>query len=73
MGQWTDNAVEVLKELYVETDIPSDTLIKKKEFLLEFTSKLNSKLPDQRDFTSEEAASQLLKIRKKGDLPTIRT
>jgi endonuclease V-like protein UPF0215 family len=73
MAEWTSEAVEKLKELYVETDIPSDSLIKKKDDLEKFTSALNSRLPDDEDFTSEEVATELLRVRKSGSLPPIRT
>ena len=71
MPEWIGDTIEELKKLYIETDIPSDTLIKDKTALLKFTSTLNSKC--QEDFSPEEVAGQLFKIRKKGDLPTIRS
>ncbi|MBW8001174.1 MAG: hypothetical protein FVQ80_04035 [Planctomycetes bacterium] len=73
MAEWTSEIEEELKKLYVETDIPSDTLIKSKENLSRFTSTLNSKLTDHDGFTQEEVAGKLLKIRKTGNLPTIRS
>ena len=73
MGEWTSDAIEELKKLYVETDIPSDALIKSKDALSKFTSTLNSRLADQNSLSSEEVAGELLRIRKSGNLPTIRS
>ena len=73
MAEWTNEATGELKRLYVETDIPSDTLIKKKDAISKFTSALNSRLGNQDGFTAEEVASKLFKIRKSGKLPTIRS
>jgi len=73
MREWTSNAIEELKNLYVETDAPSDTLIKSKDALSKFTSTLNLRLAAQKDFSSEEVAGELLRIRKSGNLPTIRS
>ena len=69
---WSNEAVEALKEQYVETDIPSDTLIKCKKSMLIFTQNLNSKLANEH-FLEEEVASKLLRLRKSGKLPTLRS
>lgn len=69
---WSINAVEILKNLYIQTDIPSDTLIKCKESLSKFTITLNSQLSDE-SFPEEEVASKLLRLRKSGKLPTLRS
>ncbi len=73
MANWENDATEELKKLYVETDVPSDTLIKNKEALSKFTAIINSRLTNYDDFTQEEVAGELLRIRKKGNLPTIRS
>ncbi len=73
MAEWTIETEEELKKLYVEIDIPSDTLIKNKDSLSKFTSTLNSRLVDHDGFAQEEVAGKLFKIRKTGKLPTIRS
>ena len=73
MAEWTDFAVEELGKLYVETDVPSDSLIKDKNLLSNFTVTLNSRLGNDDDFNIEEVATKLLQIRKSGKLPTIRS
>lgn len=66
---WSEKSIEKLKKLYVETNITSDTLIKKKDLLSEFTQQLNSALT--KNFF-EEVASKLLTLRKSKKLPTLR-
>ena len=67
---WTEESIEELKKLYIETDIPSDTLIKESDSLASFTCELNARL--LKSFTKEDVATKLLSVRKKGNLPTIR-
>lgn len=72
MSNWNTVAVEVLVNLYVETNIPSDPLIKDYSVLCGFTATLNSRLDSQENFTTEEVASKLMSIRKAGRLPRLR-
>lgn len=72
MGTWNSPEIEAIKDLYVETDIPSDTLIKDKAALVKFTSQLNARLSGEGVFNEEEVAGQLLNLRKSGHLPRIR-
>ena len=72
MTEWDSTAIEALKNLYIETDIPSDPLIKDKTALMNFTSVLNSRLSGANNFNEEEVASELFSLRKSGNLPRIR-
>jgi len=72
MTQCNFNEEEVLKNLYVEFDIPSDSLIKDKDSLSKFTTTFNERLPNAPGFTDEEVATKLLRVRKSGNLPRIR-
>ncbi|MCK5000928.1 MAG: hypothetical protein KAS23_15405 [Anaerohalosphaera sp.] len=70
MAIMNQKEIDVMKDLYVDTDIPSDSLIKQKDKLEVFTDKLNRSLSSK--FKDEEVATELLRIRKKGELPKIR-
>ena len=72
MAEWTTESREELKKLYVQTNVTSDELIKDKEMLSEFTKALNSNLLCSH-FTDEQVAGEILRIRKTGKLPRIRT
>jgi hypothetical protein len=72
MSNWSTESVEELKKLYVENDMTSDRLIKDSIALSQFAAKLNSRLSLPNGFSSEEIATELLKIRKSGKLPRIR-
>ena len=72
MGTWNNPEIEALKDLYVETDMPSDNLIKDKTAMADFTSQLNAKLSLPEAFIQKEVADQLLRLRKSGKLPRIR-
>lgn len=69
---WNNSAVESLKELYVEFDIPSDTLIADENKLIQFTKELISRASELEGIDKKEVATKLLKVRKSGKLPTIR-
>ncbi len=73
MLKWEYETTEELKKLYIETDIPSDTLIKDKKGLSDFTQTLNTRLSNMEDFAEEEVATKLLSLRKSGKLPRLRT
>ena len=72
MVKWEYETTEELKKLYIETDTPSDTLIKDKKGLSDFTQTLNTRLSNMEDFAEEEVASKLLSLRKSGKLPRLR-
>ena len=72
MVKWEYETTEELKRLYIETDTPSDTLIKDKKGLSDFTQTLNTRLSNMEDFAEEEVASKLLSLRKSGKLPRLR-
>ena len=69
---WSSSAVESLKELYVEFDVPSDSLIADEDKLIEFTNELASRAPELGSVSPKEVANKLFKVRKSGKLPTIR-
>ena len=73
MGEWTTEAREQLSKLYVEINITSDELIKDKDALIGFAASLNSSLSCPNEFTSEQVAGEILRMRKKGKLPRIRS
>ena len=72
MEKWDVEQIEELKNLYIETDIPSDSLIKDKTALANFTKRLNLKFGNNNNFTEEEIADKLLSLRKSANLPRIR-
>ena len=72
MKIWSSTEIEQLKVLYVENDIPSDSLIKDKVKLSKFTIKLNSRLSKTEVFDEKDVADQLLRLRKNAKLPRIR-
>lgn len=72
MGEWTGDAVEELKKLYIETDVPSDQLVKDKNALDEFVAAFNTRVASEDEFSSKEVADQLFKLRKASKLPRIR-
>jgi len=72
MGEWSNNEIEKLKSLYQETNVPSDQLVKKKSVLDSFTSSFNDCIGTNVEFTPEEIADRLFKLRKSGKLPRIR-
>ncbi len=73
MAEWDNTAIEELKNLYIETDIPSDPLIKDKAALINFTENLNSRLASKPNYSDEDVAGMLFKLRKKANLPKIRS
>lgn len=73
MGKWGNNEIEELKRFYKENNVPSDQLIKVKSTLDNFTAKFNERFNPCQDFSSEEIADRLLKLRKSGKLPRIRS
>lgn len=72
MEKWNADIIEHLKQLYIETDVPSDQLIADNALLTRFTNQFNEKIEAPGNFTNEEVAQKLLRIRKSGQLPTIR-
>ena len=72
MGNWTETQTRELKDLYVEVNVPSDQLLKDKTALGTFVRTFNSRLDGKAEFTAEEIASKLLRLRKSGKLPRIR-
>jgi hypothetical protein len=72
MGNWTETQTRELKDLYVEANVPSDQLLKDKTTLDTFVRTFNSRLDGNAEFTAEEMASKLLRLRKSGKLPRIR-
>ena len=73
MGKWSNNEIEELKKFYKENNLPSDQLVKVKSVLDNFTAKFNARFSPSLDFTSEEIADRLFKLRKSGKLPRIRS
>lgn len=72
MGNWGIKETEMLITLYKENDIPSDQLIKNKQWLNKFVETLNQKVGPGKSYTDEEVASEILALRKKKKLPRIR-
>ncbi len=72
MAEWDNYSREKLIELYVKNNIPSDPLIAQKEMLGTFTNKLNKLIEGDVEFTAEEVAKELLRVRKNAKLPRIR-
>ena len=68
---WASNEIESLKSVYVETDVPSDALIKNRDALEDFTAS-NERIGVSGRFTPEEVAGELLRLRKGGSLPRLR-
>jgi len=73
MGKWCNSEIEELKKFYKENNLPSDQLVKAKSALDIFTAKFNERFSPCKDFTSEEIADRLFKLRKSGKLPRIRS
>ena len=73
MAKWSNNEIEELKSFYKENSVPSDQLVKVKSVLDNFTAKFNERFSPCPDFTSEEVADRLFKLRKSGKLPRIRS
>ena len=73
MAKWSNNEIEELKSFYKENNIPSDQLVKVKSVLDKFTDKFNERFSPCQDFTSDEIADRLFKLRKSGKLPRIRS
>ena len=73
MVTWKSVETETLKKLYVENDVPSDRLIKSSKNLARFTGTFNQHLDNKSDFTEEQVADKLLKLRKSGKLPRLRS
>ena len=72
MRNWEESQVEVLFNLYVENDMPSDQLISEENALNDFVSKLNERIGNPDYFSNEDVAQKLLGFRKAGKLPRIR-
>ncbi len=72
MEKWNSWSTDVLKKLYVETDVPSDGLIADETMMASFTNNLNKLIEGDVEFTAEEVAKELLRVRKSGKLPRIR-
>jgi hypothetical protein len=73
MGKWQNDKIEKLKLHYKQFNVPSDQIIKDQEVLEKFTSWFNAKFTPQDEFTPKEVAGQLLRLRKAGKLPRLRT
>ncbi|MFH1370791.1 MAG: hypothetical protein ABII09_05840 [Planctomycetota bacterium] len=72
MKKWNENDIEKLKLYYTQFNTPSDQIIKGKDTLGKFTEGFNEKFSPNIQFTPEDVADQLLKLRKSGKLPRIR-
>jgi len=72
MEKWTEHDIAKLKLHYKQFNIPSDQILKEREVLENFTEWFNAKFSPNNQFTPEDVADQLLKIRKSGKLPRIR-
>jgi 5'-deoxynucleotidase YfbR-like HD superfamily hydrolase len=72
MTKWNENDIEKLKLYYTQFNTPSDQIIKEKDTLGKFTEWFNEKFAPNNQFSPEDVADQLLKLRKSGKLPRIR-
>jgi hypothetical protein len=70
MEKWGSTEIETLNRLYEENNVPSDQLVKDKNTLGRFVGDLNQHAG--KNYTDQEAADQLFKLRKSGKLPRIR-
>jgi hypothetical protein len=73
MGKWQNDKIEKLKLHYKQFNLPSDQIIKDQEVLENFTSWFNTKFVKDEHFNRKEVADQLLRLRKAGNLPRLRT
>ena len=73
MAKWSQEAVELLKQLYKNNGVPSDELLKDPAKLEDLRNSLNQTLSSEGHFSSKEVADRLLKIRKSGKLPRLRS
>ena len=71
MENWGENEIEKLKLFYTQFNVPSDQIVKDKNVLEKFTSRFNTETDNK--FSPKEIADQLFRIRKSGNLPTIRS
>ena len=72
MKNWNEREIEKLKLHYKQFNVPSDQVVKEKDILEKFTEWFNTKYVTDKQFSSEEVAEQLFKLRKSGKLPRIR-
>ncbi|MGD9109380.1 MAG: hypothetical protein PVG93_00435 [Phycisphaerales bacterium] len=72
MGNWGVAETEQLKELYKESNTPSDQSVKDKKALEEFVERLNQSIDGEINFTIQEVADKLFSLRKAGKLPRLR-
>ena len=70
MENWGENEIEKLKLFYKQFNVPSDQIVKDKNVLEKFTSRFSTETNNK--FSPKEVADQLFRIRKSGNLPTIR-
>jgi hypothetical protein len=70
MQKWDQNSIDALKKFYRRYNLPSDSVIKDPQKIEDFTNKFN--LENGYSFTQKEVADQILRIRKKGELPKLR-
>lgn len=73
MANWREQEIEKLKLHYRQFNIPSDQIIKDKDVLDRFTEWFNAKFTADDQFTAKQVADQLLKLRKGGKLPRVRS
>jgi len=71
MTEWSEQHVEILKALYEENDVPSDSLIGDGAALSRFAQEVNRRLGGAA-LSDEEVAEELLRLRKGGKLPRLR-
>lgn len=73
MGEykWSEEAIKVLQESYVEYNVPSDKIATIGDHRRAFVRKVNAKLSEPID--ADEIVRRLINLRKRGNLPTIRT
>ncbi len=72
MRNWQEQEIEKLKLHYKQFNIPSDQIVKDNNLLQKFTSWFNAKFTPDSQFSPEQVADQLFKLRKSGKLPRVR-
>lgn len=72
MEKWSETEIEKLKLHYRQFNTPSDQILKERDTLEKYTEWFNAKYTPDHQFTPEDVADQLLKLRKGGKLPRVR-
>ncbi len=72
MANWSSATEQKLKDVYVEFNIPSDTLIADETLMSKFVERFIASSGCSVDFSAKSIAEKLLSLRKKGELPRLR-